>query len=100
MGMARKPAAMVPAIRTKAAAPMMCFLAIVPAMAIYGAMAIMVFFIAVSFEMAFMGGVDIIYTGGFVAVVILIFVAVRIIPAVITGIPVTAITIALISGFI
>ena len=100
MGTAGKPAPMVPPIRTEATAPMMCLLPIVPAMTILTIMAIMALIIAVSFDMTFMGGPDIVNAGSFIAVVVFVFVAIRIIPAVITGIPVISITVALISGFI
>jgi len=100
-----KLAAMVPAIRTKATITTMCLfvgvlLAVVSAAAIGIVVAIMVFFIAVAFEMAIMGGLNEMNAAGFIAVVVTVFVAVWIVAAIITSAAVISIIIAVIPGFI
>jgi hypothetical protein len=100
-----KLAVMVPVMRTKAIIPTMrlfvrILLAIVSAAVIRIVIAIMAFFVAVALEMVYMGGLDKINAAGFIAVVVPVFVVVRIIAAVIIRIPVISIVIAVIPGFI
>ncbi len=83
-----KLAAMVPVMGTKAIIPTMrlfvkVLLVIIPAAAIRIVIAIMVFFVAVALEMVYMGGINEINAAGFIAVVVPVFVVVRIIAAVI-----------------
>ena len=60
----------------------------------------MVFFEAVALEMVYMGGINEINAAGFIAVVVPVFVVVRIIAAVIIRVPVISIVIAVIPGFV